>query len=326
MRIVLITCLVHVALLCDGLFAQERFSPCADSVDPLIGLLAQRAREADPELGYGYASFASGAALAAGWTSETGLHLPLRQKLLWTGNLFHLADSAYLAYQPRSLVDAEEVMLDAVAKDGHCLILTTDPVLVHAVDSSFGEPWFFVAFCTGTGVDTTIWDRADFRTHWWWWTDEPGANSIWFEPEVATPTLGRRAIVSAMRNLVLSARPDSSAGIWYGLSAVNMCRSSSGVPGDAQTLARMAALRGAAAGFLARQADLWAPSDREPIKLAAYYLRKDAEMWRTIAVAATDWSSFDVGQRDDWLAALADWETRAAVALDEIIVAQAQVE
>ena len=293
---------------------------CEDSLDPVIARLAQAVGETDGQPGYSYCAFASGAALSVGYRPDSGLHLPLKQILLWPGNVFSVADSNYLPGLPGTTREAHEILLSAVTSGSWCMIYAREPVVVYAVDSSFGDPWYFVARCAEGRLDTTIWDASDFRARWWWWTDWPGVNTIWPIPRHAAPELGRVAVNTGMRNLVLAARPDSTAGARYGLAALEAARAQpDGFPGLQQTLLRMAVLRSAAADFIAAAVDLWPPARREPISLAAYYLRKDAEAWRTLAAAAFSWQQVEEGERIDILSGVLEWETRAAVALDEIV-------
>ena len=123
-----------------------------------------------------------------------------------------------------------------------------------------------------------------------------------------------------MRNLVLAARPDSTESQRYGLAAVSLAKAQPDrVPGSAAALSGIAALRKATAGYIEGVIELWPPARRDPVKLAAFYLQKDAEAWQTLAAVSGDWTSYDAGQRTEWLTSLLDWETKAAVALDQIV-------
>ena len=209
----IMACSLSLLLTAGSAAAEDLGALCQDSLDPVVAQLAYAVGEVDGGSGYAYCAFASGAALSAGYRPDSGLHLPLKQLLLWPGNVFTVADSTYVPGLPGTTEEAFDFLLKEVAAGRWCLIYARQPVIVHAVDSSFGDPWFFVARCDGGRVDTTIWDLSDLRAQWWWWTDWPGVNSIWPFPERPAPELGRLAMTAGMRNLVLAARPDSSAAI-----------------------------------------------------------------------------------------------------------------
>jgi hypothetical protein len=300
--------------------AQGPTDPCADSSDPLLGVLAAWVHAEDSTLGYDYCAFATGASLSLGYSVSEGLVLPLRQKLLWAGNLFSLSDSLYVPELPGSMAEAHSLLIAAAIAGEPSLLLARQPLVIYGADSSFGDPWFFVAFCDSTGIDSTIWDRSDLRSAWWRWTDLSGANTIWRRPQNLAVKLGRSAVRRGMRSLVLAARPDSSATQHFGLSALQAAQMRPhDRPGAPERLLQITRLRAAAASFLTEQIDLWPPSQRDPVKLAAYYFQKATDAWRTLATVATTWDSYDEAQRRDWLAAVAEWETKAAIALDEIV-------
>jgi hypothetical protein len=302
--------------------AQGPGDPCADSTDPLLGVLAAWVQAEDATPGYDFCAFATGASLTLGYTADEGLLLPLQQKLLWPGNLFALADSLYVPELPGSMTEAHALLLAAAFAGQPSLLLARRPLVIYGADSSFGDPWFFVALCDTAGVDSTIWDRADLRSAWWRWTDLPGANTIWRRPDKLSVKLGRSAVRHCMRNSVLAARPDSTATHHFGLAALQVVQMHPQQrPGTPERLLRITRLRAAAARFLTEQLDLWPPARRDPVKLAAYYFQKATEAWRTLATVAATWESYDLDQRRDWLAGVAEWETKAAVALDEIVTA-----
>jgi hypothetical protein len=74
----------------------------------------------------------------------------------------------------------------------------------------------------------------------------------------------------------------------------------------------------ASAALLAHQ-DLWRPADRDPLKLAAYYLQKDAAAWRALADQADRWATLEAATRGDLLGELQEHETNAALALDQLV-------
>ena len=125
---------------------------------------------------------------------------------------------------------------------------------------------------------------------------------------------------AAMRNSVLSARPDSSGWDYTGLAAFDAALASgSDMVGDLTELQQLAACREVASATLLAHVDFWRPDDRDPLKLAAYYLQKDAAAWRAIADHAVDWSNLDPGTRRTLLTELQTHETNAAIALDQLV-------
>jgi hypothetical protein len=296
--------------------------PCADSLHPLLTTLTGWVAAEDSSLGYDYCAFACGASLSLAYDARRGFTVAAEQQLLWPGNLFAIADSLYAPDRPTSMAAAAELLLEQTTAGRHCLLSAAEPFVVYAVDSSFGDPWFFVARCGDHRPDSTIWDTGDLRRLWWRWSDLPGANTIWIRPERVAPRIGRSAIRLAMRHLVLAARPDTTGGRHFGLAALQAAlRQPERSPGDRFELLRLARLRAAAGAFLTAHADRWAPGEREPVRLAAFYFEKAAEAWRTVGTALETWDDYDVGQRTEWLVGLNDWETRAAVALDDIVSA-----
>lgn len=302
-------------------FAQPSFQPCADSLDPLLGTLTSWALSADSSLDYGSVAFLTGAALSTGYTQAAGFHIPLRHQLLWPGNLFLLFDSTYSPPVPSSWKEAESLLVANAAAERRQLVLTrVGPRMIRHADTSLGTPWLIMTLCDSSRADSTIWDLADFRAHWWWWSDHPGTNTIWTFPKPRKLKVGRNTVRAGMRNAVLIARPDSTGGERFGIAALNAASARADMrPGSAAELARITRLRQAAADFLTEHVDNWPQKQREPVKLAAYYLLKAAESWRTITAVSEAWADYDMAQRSDWLAALVDWETKAAVALDQLV-------
>lgn len=294
--------------------------PCDDSLDALLSVLVAWSTEVDSSLDYGYVACATGAGLTLTYDVASGFTIAPRQKLRWPGNLFISSDSAYSPWQPRSWNEAESLMVRVAESEERQLLYGPDPLVLTGVDTSFGAPWFFLSHCDSGVASSVVWDRVDFRAVWWRWADLPGANWIWPVPKNMTIKLGRKIVHAGMRNLVLAARPDSLGTQYYGLSALTHAQIYPEVPpGSTSELRRLARLRIATADFLGRAADFWPPAKREPVRLAAFFLQKDAEAWLTLSAVSGTWSSYDSGQRSEWLASLADWETKAAVALDQII-------
>jgi hypothetical protein len=317
--------IVFVVLATGAVRAQEAADPCADSLHPLLSVLSGWLAEEQSDLSPGYAALGSGAALTVAYTAADGFSVPLARVLLWPGDLFSLADSQYAPVYPFSLVGAQEQLL-RLATAGHGgLIVSPQPVYIYAVDTSFGDPWFFATRCALAQADTSIWDQSDFRRHWWLWRDEPGVNVIWPRPDSCAPALGRSALYAAMRNSVLSARPDSSGSEYSGLAAFEAAIvSGSDVVGDPGELHQLAACREVASAALLAHQDLWRPDDREPVKLAAYYLQKDAAAWRALADQAEWWPTLEAGARDNLLTELKEHETNAALALDQLVTQAAE--
>ena len=300
--------------------AQAATDPCADSLHPLLSVMSSWMAEEQSDLLPGYAALGSGAALAVAYSAADGFSVSLASALLWPGNLFSIADSQYAPVYPFSLVQAQEQLLQFATNGNGSLIVTPQPVYIYAVDTAFGDPWFFAIRCTNVQSDTSIWDQGDFRRHWWLWLDNPGANVIWPRPDSCTPTPGRSAMYAAMRNSVLSARPDSSGSEYSGLAAFEAALSSgSETVGDALELKWMARCREMASAALLEHQDFWRPDDREPLKLAAYYLQKDAAAWRAVADQADAWATLDAATRSDLLALLQEHETNAALTLDQLV-------
>ena len=300
-------------------FAQSTFQPCADSLQPLLGTLAAWSLSADSALDYGTISFLTGASLSTGYTPAAGLYLPLRQQLLWAGNLFLFFDSAYSARTASAWREAESLLVaDAVAKRPQLVLTGAGPRVIQHADTSFGTPWLIMTLCDSSRADSAFWDVSDFRAQWWWWSDHPGANTIWTFPKARKLKLGRNTVRSGMRNSVLAARPDSTGAERFGIAALNAAAAHpESRPGSFAELKRVTCLRQSAADFLTEHIDLWPQKQREPVKLAAFYLLKAAESWRTITAVSEAWTDYDMAQRTDWLAALVDWETKAAVAFDQ---------
>ena len=270
----------------------------------------------------GYCAFMSGAALSAGYSESTGLTLPISQKLLWPGRILALSDSTHVPELKSTFRAAVDYLLTEASDSTPCLILQPRPYVVTGVDTSLGVPWFIIVDMGASVRDTLIWDIADLRSKWWRWSDQAGANAIWQHRAAMRPTLGRHAVQEGMRSLVLTARPDSNLDMHYGLNALAaLAANPLHTPGNTETLLYMSRLREIAGTFLTSQLDRWPPGDRDPIKLIAYYFKKDADAWRTLATVSASWLDYDTDQRADWIAAALDWETRTAVAMDEIVSA-----
>ena len=309
-----------LVLSASPLLAQTYRWPCNDSLDPLLSILVEWSAECDSSLDYGFVVSVTGAGLSVAYDPATGLTMAPRQKLLWPGNAFIALDSTYVPLIPRNWNEAESLLVQGMDSRTRQLLYGPEPVVLTGVDTSFGPPWFFVSMCDSAGAISAIWDRSDFLRTWWRWADLPGANSIWPMPQATTTRLGRRVVHACMRHLVLAARPDSLGKQHFGLSALAAAQLYLDLPpGSPKALRQMAGLRAAAADFLERAVDLWPPAKREPVRLASFFLQKDSEAWLTLAAVSGTWTSYDAGQRAEWLVRLADWETKAAVALDQIV-------
>jgi len=188
-------------------------------------------------------------------------------------------------------------------------------VYVYGADSSLGEPWFFVAIGGPTSADSALWDAADLKRHWWFWCDEPGANTIWPRPEAARAPRGRKAVQDGIRNCVLAARPRPGR-ISTGLAVYEFLPAS---PGHPTELLRLSAIRKAAARYLQEELELWPPAEREPVKLAIYHLEKAAAAFRELSERASDWQLTSDVRREELVSALSAHETGAAVALDGLV-------
>jgi hypothetical protein len=295
---------------------------CSDALHPLLAQLSIWSQAADSGLDYRYCSFVSGASLALGYTSEEGFLLPPRQAALWPGHVFGTLDSLFQPIRAFRWAEAESLLVAGGGATRGALLLTDGPVVVTGVDTSLGAPWFFVSMCDSSDWVSAIWNSEDFKQNWWRRIDAPGARVIWVVPDSGAVAMGRSVVKAGMRHAVLAARPDSSGAVHYGLAAcVAASLAPEVLPGGPAELQRITHLRQLAAEFLADHAELWPPKEREPIKLAAYYFQKSAEAWRTVSVVAQTWLDYDAGQRRDWLSAIREWETKAAVALDEIVSA-----
>jgi hypothetical protein len=309
-----------IVLVTGAVQAQVATDPCADSLHPLLSVMSGWMAEEQSDLAPGYVALGSGAALTVAYSASDGFSIPLADALLWPGNLFSIADSQYAPVYPFSLVHAQEQLLQFATSGQGSLIVSPQPVYIYAVDTSFGDPWFFAARCTDAQSDTSIWDQADFRRNWWLWRDDPRVNIIWPRPDSCAPTPGRSAMYAAMRNTVISARPDSSGFEYFGLAAFEAAvRSGSETVGDAGELHQLAACREVASAALLAHQDLWRPADRDPLKLAAYYLQKDAAAWRALADQADRWATLEAATRGDLLGELQEHETNAALALDQLV-------
>lgn len=288
----------------------------------LLDMLQQWSRGEGNFDAEGYIAFASGAALSAGYSESTGLTLPIRQKLLWPGRILALSDSTHIPVLKSTFSEAVDYLMTEASDSTPCLILQPRPYVVTSVDTSFGAPWFIILDMGASVRDTVIWDIADLRSKWWRWSDQAGANTIWQHRVAMVPPLGRHVLQEGMRNLVLSARPDSMFEMHYGLNALAaLAANPSHSPGNTETLLYMSRLREIAGTFLTSQLDRWPPGDRDPIKLIAYYFKKDADAWRTLATVSASWLDYDTDQRADWIGAALDWETKTAIAMDEIVSA-----
>lgn len=288
--------------------------------DRLLEVLQQWTKGEENFDAAGYCAFASGAALSAGYSASAGLHLPVRQALLWPGRILVLSDSTNIPRLWSTFREAADYLLTQASDRTPCLILQPRPFIVTSVDTSLGTPWFIMTDMGQDDRDTVIWDIADLRSKWWRWSDEAGANTIWQHRVAARPALGRHMLQEGMRSLVLSARPDSVFKSYYGLAALAALQANpSHIPGNPVILMYMSRLRELAGTFLTSQLDRWPPGDRDPIKLIAYYFKKDADAWRTLATVSAGWLEYDADQRADWVTAALEWETKTAVALDEIV-------
>jgi len=294
---------------------------CSDTLHPLLAQLSTWVYSSDSALSYRYCVFVSGASLALAYTEADGFTVPLRQAALWPGYVFETLDSLYQPVRAFSWSEAESLLVADAARRG-VLLLTEQPVVVTGIDTSLGAPWFFVSMCDSSEWVSAIWDRADFKQTWWQKMESPGARVLWPVPDSSSIKIGRQVVKTGMRNAVLTARPDSSSGLYFGLAAsIAAAQTPGAMPGAAGELRLITQLRQMGSEFLAAHAELWPPDRREPIQLAAYYFQKSAEAWRTVSVVVDTWLDYDAGQRRDWLAAIRDWDTKAAVALDEIVSA-----
>lgn len=301
----------------DRVCAQPLLDPCADTLDPLVVSLAQwvgRGSAAD----YNYSVVGSGAALTLAYAPTVGFNLPPQKRLLWPGNLLALADTTYAPEVPGSLATAQTRLLTMITAGRKALVLTPEPVFIYAVDTSFGDPWFFVTSCRAGQVDTSMWDSGDLKRRWWFWDDDPGANSIWWRPEKARPPRGRQVLLSGMRHCVLAARPRTEGSIRLGLAAFEAGQDLRS-PGAPAELVRIGVIRRAASTYLLSELELWPPDRREPVRLAAYYLQKAAESWTELSHQADDWPILSAQRREELLTAVQTHETAAAVAFDEIV-------
>jgi hypothetical protein len=294
-----------------GLSAQPTRAAGADTLDPLLAHLAGWA-DVNPKDSYPYTVVASGAALAIGYRPDSGFHVPASLRLLWPGNVCLLADSAYVSMSPHSLTSAQEMLLSALRSASGALLVTPEPVYVYGADSSFGDPWFFVVSGDASRSDTALWDSGDLKRKWWLWSDDPGANTIWPRPGKARAARGREAVLAGLRNCVLAARPKTSE-VSTGLAAFDVAVTR---PGARDELQRLAVIRRAAASYLSTEQELWPPAEREPIRLAVYYLEKSAQAWRDLAERSPDWELTSAERREELLTAVRTHETSAALALD----------
>lgn len=317
-RIAILSLIFAICAATPGARAQS--AACADSLDPYLSVLAEWSAGFDSSLDYAYCTFVTGAAFAAGYTPERGFFVPARQEVLWPGNLFQLHDSLYAPVRAFRREEAESLLTTQALAGTRILLAAARPVVVSGCDTSLGAPWLFVEYCDSGRSESSIWDLGDLRIRWWSRGEVPGAHLIWPFPKKGKAGLGRSGVLAGMRNTVLAARPDSTGATRYGLAALSAAVGfADTLPGSWETLSRMTTLRQQAADFLTEYSELWPPSEREPIKLAAFYLQKDAEAWRTLSTVVASWESYDHGQRRDWLGAVQDWETKAAVALDQIV-------
>lgn len=293
---------------------------CADTLDPMLAQLAVWTQTSDSGQSYRYCAFVSGASLALGYDPATGFRVPARQAALWPGNVFGAADSAFQPIRAFSWEEAESLLVAGASRTRGLMVFTDRPVVVTGVDTSLGAPWFFVSMCDSSRWDSAIWDRGDFKQQWWQRINTAGARVMWVVPDSAQVTIGRSVTRSGMRNSVLAARPDSADGAYYGLAASAAAAADpNAMAGRPEELQRLTSFRQLAADFLGQHAELWPPDERDPVKLAAYYFQKSAEAWRTLSAVAETWTAYDPGQRRDWLRAVNDWDTKAAVALDGIV-------
>jgi hypothetical protein len=291
-------------------------APAVDTLDPLLATLAGWCGP-DQESAYGYTAVASGAALAAGYGADAGYHLPARLKLLWPGNVCRLSDSTYVPARPESVARASQTLL-AVLKTGRgALLINPSPLYVYGADTSFGDPWFFVVSGGNARPDTGLWDSGDLKRDWWLWSDDPGANTIWPRPAQVRAPRGRRAVLEGLKQCVLAARPNTGVNTSTGLAAFEVTDVVN--PGKAAELRRIAAIRLAASAYLGGELELWPPAEREPIKLAVYYLQKSAQAWSDLADRASDWALLSAERREELLSALRSHETSAALAFDALV-------
>jgi hypothetical protein len=300
--------------------AQALALHCGEVQDDLLAVLTSWCGARDSTLDFPLVASATGAGLAVAYAPDAGFELVARQKLLWPGNLLTAIDSDYAPVIPFGWSDAESLLVAHAMASRSLLLFGPTAAVVTGVDTSLGAPWFFVVLCDSGSEVTPIWDAGDLRSRWWRWTDLTAANTVWPLPPSPTFKLGRKFIRTAMRNLVLAARPDSSDLRHFGLAALALAKTRPDrAPGLATSLGQISALRRATAGFLERSVEYWPPKRRDPLKLAAFYLQKDAEAWQTLAAVSGDWLSYDPAQRTEWLSSVLDWETKAAVALDQIV-------
>lgn len=303
-----------VLLLACGTSAGQAAVPPSDTLDPLLSRLAWWVDQ-DLSRSYGYTAVASGAALAIGYRSDSGYFLPPSLKLLWPGNVALMADTSYEEVEPLSIASAQTALLSALQKSGGALFITPAPVFVYGVDSSFGQPWFLVTQGGATSPDTAMWDSGDLKNHWWRWSEETGANTIWPRPLKSRAPRGRQAILEGLRHCVLAARPQAGKTS-TGLAAFNNVPEKPGLPDE---LIRLAVIRRAAAQFLEDELELWPPAEREPLKLVIYYFEKAAQGWTELSERAQDWALTSAQRREDLITNITTNETQAAVSLDALV-------